>query len=85
MGQHDGGFDHGRCPPARSTPGQARPKAKPFPGLTQKPHCAACEAAAAPPLVIQYPSGRPREVDTDHHYCPNASCAYYGWIGRGKL
>jgi IS1 family transposase/transposase-like protein len=80
--------------PARATPSKACAKEKPFPGLTRKPHCAACEAAAGahpppppapPPPVIQYPRGRPREVDTCNHYCPNTGCEYFGWIGRGNI
>ena len=59
--------------PARATPSKACKKAKPFPGLTKKPPCAACEAAAGahprqppalPPPIIQYHRGRRREVDT---------------------
>jgi IS1 family transposase len=29
--------------------------------------------------------GRRREVDTSHHFCPNADCAYHGWVGWGNL
>ena len=35
--------------------------------------------------MIQYPRGRPREVDTWNHYCPNTGCEYFGWIGRGNI
>ena len=80
--------------PASSTPSKACTKEKPFPGLTRKPHCAACKAAAgahprqppAPPLpVIPYQGGRPRQVDTCNHYCPNECCEYFGWIGCGNI
>jgi hypothetical protein len=44
---------------------------KPFPGLTHKPHCAACEQASAPGEPVPLPppplstlQGRPRQVDT---------------------
>ena len=68
-------------------PGKRSSDPKPFPGLTRKPHCAACEAAAqeaaAPPPPIPPPPststrGRPRQVDTSQHFCPNATCAYRG-------
>src|SRR5439155_11272925 len=60
---------------------------KPFPGLTRKPPCAACEQAHAhgpqppgcPPPRIVSTRGRPRQVDTSFHFCPNAHCAYRGW------
>jgi IS1 family transposase len=29
--------------------------------------------------------GRPRQVDTSTHFCPNADCAYRGWVGWGNL
>src|SRR6266516_2114420 len=29
--------------------------------------------------------GRRRAVDTSHHFCPNADCAYHGWVGWGNL
>ncbi len=49
--------------PSNPPPSKACAKEKPFPGLTRKPHCAACEAAAEahrrpplapPPPVVQY-------------------------------
>ena len=65
---------------------------KPFPGLTHKLHCAACEQAPAPaePLPLPPPrlstlQGRPRQVDTSGQFCPQPRCVYYGWVGRGKL
>src|SRR5712691_7292765 len=67
---------------------------KPFPGLTRKPCCAACEQAAqepaaplppAPPPPITSSRGRPRQVDTSQQFCPNPACAYRGRVGLGNL
>jgi len=67
---------------------------KPFPGLTRKPCCAACEQAAqepaappppAPPPLITSSRGRPRHVDTSQQFCPNPDCAYRGRVGLGNL
>ncbi len=66
---------------------------KPFPGLTRKPPCAACEQAHAhgpqppgcPPPRLVPTRGRPRQVDTSSHFCPTPQCAYAGWTGRGNL
>ena len=75
-------------------PGKRSSDPKPFPGLTRKPHCAACEAAAqeaaAPPPPIPPPPststrGRPRQVDTSQHFCPNPNCAYQGRAGLGNI
>ena len=83
------------CPPPELPP--LRPKRQreptPFAGLTTKPHCDACEhataprpqAPAAPPPRIVPPRGRPRQVDTSRHFCPNPDCDYRGWVGRGNL
>ena len=66
---------------------------QPFPGLTRKPLCATCEQAAqgpaalppsAPPTITSR-RGRPRQVDTSRHFCPNPDCAYRGWVGWGNL
>ncbi len=35
--------------------------------------------------MIRCQRGRPREVDTQNHHCPNEGCDYYGWIGRGNI
>src|SRR5262249_21022820 len=56
---------------------------QPFPGLTRKPPCAACEQAHAhrpqppgcPPPRIVLTRGRPRQVETSQHFCPNTTCA----------
>src|SRR5262249_44504364 len=62
--------------PEPFTPKRHRSNApQPFAGLTQKPHCALCERATAPPKapppVLPDPMAptnrRPREVDTSRH------------------
>src|SRR5712692_7005247 len=66
---------------------------QPFPGLTRKPPCAACEQAHAyapqppgcPPPHMVPARGRPRHVDTSQHFCPHPDCAYQGWVGLGNL
>jgi IS1 family transposase len=67
---------------------------KPFAGLARTPHCAACEQEAqepaaplppAPPPPITSTRGRPRQVDTSQHFCPNPDCDYRGWVGWGNL
>jgi hypothetical protein len=64
---------------------------KPFPGLTTKPRCGACEPGpgepppTAPPPRLYFPSGRPRTVATHHHFCPEPTCRYYGWVGCGNI
>src|SRR6266446_4827781 len=75
-------------------PSRKRPRVpQPFPGLTRKPPCAACEPAHAsapqppgcPPPRKVPARGRPRQVDTSHHFCPHPTCAYYGWVGLGNI
>ncbi|MCP4543879.1 MAG: hypothetical protein GY832_42740, partial [Chloroflexi bacterium] len=64
-----------------------------FKGLTKKPVCELCAAAEdqetpslrKPPPLIEQKRGRPRKVDTDQQYCPDESCEYYGWSGRGNI
>jgi len=66
---------------------------KAFAGLTQRPHCAACEHAAPHPTVpppmrpdpMPLTHRRPRVIDTSRHFCPHAPCAYRGWLGLGNL
>jgi IS1 family transposase len=69
-------------------------KPKPFPGLTRKPCCAACEQVSEaprlqpsppPPPTIPSTRGRRRHVDTSHHFCPDPACRYGGWLGRGNI
>ena len=66
----------------------------PFPGLTTKPLCAACEQAvqarvaqvsSGPPPLMTSTRGRRRQVATQHQFCPHPCCRYYGWVGRGNL
>src|SRR5438128_301329 len=74
-------------------PRQRSSDPQPFPGLTHKPPCAACEQAHAsapqppgcPPPRMVPARGRPRQVDTSFHFCPNANCAYRGWVSWGNL
>src|SRR6266705_888605 len=74
-------------PPKRSS------ALKPFPGLTRKPPCTACEQAhehvpqppGCPPPRIVPTRGRPRQVDTSSHFCPQPHCAYRGWVGLGNI
>src|SRR3989449_8191662 len=81
-------------PPERIPPSRKRPRVPtPFPGLTRKPPCAACEQThehvspppSCPPPRIVPTRGRPRQVDTSQHFCPYPDCAYQGWVGLGNL
>src|SRR5215813_4704529 len=88
--------DPATYPPTPELPGP-RPKRpsepKPFAGLTHKPPCDACEHSGAPhpqppvspPPPIVPTRGRRRQVDTSTHFCPNADCAYQGWVGWGNI
>jgi IS1 family transposase len=88
--------DPAACPTTLD-PTPPRPKRnrapKPFAGLIKKPHCDACEhaaaprpqAPAAPPPRLVPTRGRRRQVDTSQHFCPNPDCAYRGWVGWGNL
>jgi len=66
---------------------------KPFTGLTHKPHCQECEQSRAPshlppffpPPLIASKRGRPRTIATHQHHCPEKTCPYYGWVGRGNI
>lgn len=64
----------------------------PFP--TKRPDCPLCQAEETEqdiplppePAVIPPPEqGRPRCVDTQVHFCPEESCAYYGWLAKGNI
>ncbi len=74
-------------------PRQRASDPKPLPGLPRQPPCATCEQAAhgpaaplpsAPPPITSR-RGRPRQGDTSQPFCPNANCAYRGWVGWGNL
>lgn len=61
-------------------------------GPTKPPPCPACQAEdeaqkqiPVPPPPIEQTCGRPREVDTSSHYCPDKQCRYYGWAGLGNI
>ena len=66
---------------------------KPFAGLPQRPHCAACAHDAhhpkAPsprrPDAMPPTNRRPGAIDTSRHFCPHAGCDYRGWLGLGNL
>src|SRR5438067_7108037 len=66
---------------------------KPFPGLTRTPPCAACAQAhehgpqppGCPPPRMAPTRGRPRQVDTSRHVCPDPDCTYGGWLGLGNI
>jgi hypothetical protein len=80
------------CKPTTPTHKPAR-NPKPFPGLTRKPHCPACEQPSepgspnprVPPPLLSSAQGRPRQVDTSAQFCPTPCCIYYGWVGRGNI
>jgi hypothetical protein len=80
-------------PSTPATPARKRSRApKPFSGLLAKPPCVACEQAVQapaapppPPPPITSSRGRPRQVDTSQHFCPNPDCAYQGRVGLGNL
>ena len=73
----------------RSQPGKSRPQRSS--GPTEPawcPECVAKETAAKPaepPPLIVSKRGRPRQIDTSSHYCPNQACRYYGWVGLGNI
>ena len=84
------------CPTTPEPPGplpKRHREPQPFPGLTRKPPCAACEQAhehvpqppGCPPPRIVPTRGRPRQVDTSRHFCPHPNCSYQGWTGRGNI
>ena len=66
---------------------------KPFAGLTQRPHCAACahdanHPTAPPPRrpdAMLPTNRRPCAIDTSMHFCPHEGCDYRGWLGLGNL
>src|SRR6266446_1837828 len=80
--------------PSQPLPPRMRSSApQPFPGLTRKPPCAACEQAhtyapqppGCPPPRIVLTRGRPRQVETSQHFCPGPACTYGGWRGLGNI
>jgi transposase-like protein/IS1 family transposase len=90
----DGPAGDQKTPKSTTPPRKRSHDPKPFPGLTRKPCCVACEQAAqepaAPPPPAPLPPitstrGRPRQVDTSQHFCPHPDCAYRGRVGLGNL
>src|SRR5215510_2892093 len=85
-------WPRGRGATGQMTPTPAQPiskrctDAKPFPGLTTKPPCEACEHVVAPyqqaPMVptplLMVTRGQRRALDTQQHFCPDHECPYYG-------
>jgi IS1 family transposase len=74
--------------------GKHSKKPKPFPGLTRKPCCTACEQvievprlqpSPPPPPTMTSTRGRRRHVNTAHHFCPDPDCRYGGWLGLGNI
>ena len=66
---------------------------KPFAGYTRKPECELCEQEVesrpqmlgTPPPRMVFTRGRHRQVDTTHHFCPQAECSYHGWVDWGNI
>lgn len=61
-------------------------------GRTCRPDCPACQAEGhnvePPPRPVcrqKKKPGRPRSVNTDWHFCPDASCSHHGWVGLGNV
>jgi IS1 family transposase len=90
---HQAAPDRTDCQPGHRPPKRLKDP-KPFPGLTHKPCCVACEHAAqasavqsppTPPRPLTSMRGRRRHIDTSAHFCPNPHCEYRGWVGLGNL
>src|SRR5215510_15918980 len=89
----DRAAQHQRLSQPASPPQKRSREPKPFAGLTHKPYCDACEQAveprpqspSAPPPRLIPSQGRPRQVDTSRHFCPDPDCAYRGWLGLGNI
>jgi IS1 family transposase len=82
-----------RWRPKRRKPSRDK-KAKPFAGLTRQPICERCvteaekqdrETKKEAPAKIEHERGRPPEVDTSNHFCPEGGCRYYGWLDKGNI
>ncbi len=75
----------------KGTKGKKNKKKKEYQGKTKKPVCVACdkegeaEKKRVPPPLIKAKRGRKRKVETGHHYCPDQSCDYYGWLNLGNI
>jgi hypothetical protein len=85
----------GKTTPLATKPPRAKRDPTPFAGFTRKPDCPICEQDAAssptalpphaPPPRMICPRGRRRHIDTTAHFCPQATCAYHGWVGWGNI
>jgi hypothetical protein len=84
----------GKAAPAATKTSRARRTPKPFAGLIRKPDCLACAQGAAshrsvapdtPPPRMLFTRGRRRHIDTSGHFCPQATCAYRGWVDWGNI
>jgi IS1 family transposase len=83
----------GKPPPAVPKPPRRKREPKPFAGYTRKPECEWCEqpvplpprAPGAPPPHMRFTRGRRRQVETTGHFCPYATCSYYGWGDFGNI
>jgi hypothetical protein len=83
----------GQSTPIITKPPSAKRDPKPVAGLTHKPDGPVCEqasgirhAASVPPAPrprMIFTRGRRRHGDTTGHFCPQAACAYHGWVGWG--
>ena len=82
-----------RTPTCAKPPRKRFRDPKPFPGLTCKPLCTACEQAyeytpqppGCPPPRIVPTRGCPRHVDTSTQFCPHLDGDDYGWAGFRNL
>jgi IS1 family transposase len=84
-----------RC--SRTTPATPKPtlrerEPKPFAGYTHQPECELCDLgtdsplqAPTPPPRMRFTRGRRRQVDTTGQFCPQATCAYHGWVDWGNI
>lgn len=77
----------GQTPSEPTTPIQLLAHAR-----TCRPDCPACreeshrsEPPPRPTSRVKQKPGRPRQVDTDWHYCPVEGCSHYGWVGLGNI
>lgn len=64
--------------------GQISPSDCPACKAQQRGHEHGRQEREAPPRIEQK-QGRPRDVDTSSHFCPNKGCRYYGWVGLGNI
>ena len=81
-------------PPPTPARRQRAATPSPFPGLTAKPPCAACDQAPpdlvsspppTPPPPVTSRRGCPPQVDASTQVCPHTHCASYGRVGYGNL